>query len=112
MLLELGRAFSFFLSMLSLYPVLVSAFFVPGKRWEERLLPALLYVVLAGCTCLISGLLFARPSPDSPQGESLLSTLPMRMFLWTMVGMALLFALSWYLDVNFAPQLRHDCCRP
>jgi hypothetical protein len=36
----------------------------------------------------------------------------MRMFLWTMVGMALLFALSWYLDVYFAPQLRHDCCRP
>jgi hypothetical protein len=34
------------------------------------------------------------------------------MFLWTMVGMALLFALSWYLDVYFAPQLRHGCCRP
>lgn len=112
MLLELGRALSFFLSMLSLYPVLVSAFFVPGKRWEERLWLAFLYVVLSGCTCLISGLLFARPSPDNPGGEALLSTLPMRIFLWAMVGMALLFALSWYLDVYFASQLRHDCCRP
>jgi hypothetical protein len=112
MLLELGRPLSFFLSMLSLYPVLASAFFAPGQRWEERLLPAFLYVVLAGCTCLISGLLFSRPSPANPQGEPLMSTLPMRMFLWTMVGMALLFALSWYLDVYFAPQLRHDCCRP
>jgi hypothetical protein len=112
MLLELGRALSFFLSMLSLYPVLVSAFFVPGKRWEERLLLAFLYVVLAGCTCLISGILFSRPSPANPQGETLMSTLPMRLFLWAMVGMALLFALSWYLDVYFAPQLRHDCCRP
>jgi len=49
MLLELARPLSFFLSMLSLYPVLVSAFFVPGSRWEERLVGALLRIALAGC---------------------------------------------------------------
>jgi hypothetical protein len=112
MLLELARAFTFFLSMLSLYPVLVSAFFVPGKHWQERLLDSLLYVILAGCMCLISGLLFAQPSPANPDGDRLLTTLPMRLFVWTLVGMAVLFSLAWYLDVYFAPQLRHDCCRP
>jgi hypothetical protein len=112
MLLELSRAITFFLSMLSLYPVLVSAFFVPGKRWEERLLLTLLYLVLAGCVCLISGLLFAQPSPAEPQGGPLFKTPPVRMFFFALAGMAVLFALSWYLDENFAPQLRHNCCRP
>jgi hypothetical protein len=112
MILELARALSFFLSMLSLYPVLVSAFFTPGTHWQERLVLALLYVVLAGCACLISGLLFSRPSPSNPDGELLLSTLPVRMFLWTMVGMVLLFALSRFLEEYYVPMLRHGCCRP
>ncbi len=112
MLLELGRALSFFFSMLSLYPVLMSAFFVPGSRWQERLEMALLYIALAACACFFSGLLFARPSLDNPGGESLMSTLPVRLFLWTTAGMAILFALSWYLEENFVPFMRHNCCRP
>jgi hypothetical protein len=112
MLLDLARALTFFLSMLSLYPVLVSAFFVPGTRWPERLLGSMLYVLLAGCMCLISGLLFARPSWANPNGERLTKTLPVRMFFCALVGMALLFLLSWYLEENFAPLMRHDCCRP
>jgi hypothetical protein len=112
MLLELAKALIFFLSMISLYPVLMSAFFIPGTHWEERLLASLLYVVLAGCVCLISGLLFAHPSPANPEGDALIKTLPMRMFLWAMVSMAVLFALSWYLEEYFAPLMRHDCCRP
>jgi hypothetical protein len=112
MLLELGRALSFFFSMLSLYPVLVSAFFVPGSRWQERLVLALLYVVLAACACLISGLLFSRPSPANPDGDALLSTLPVRMFLWAMLGMAVLFTVTWYLEEFYVPMLHHGCCRP
>ena len=112
MLLELSKAITFFLSMLLLYPVLVSAFFVPGTHWQERLPASLFYVVLAGCVCLISGFLFAQPSPANPEGDALLKTLPVRMFLFALVGMGVLFALSWYLDVYFAPQLRHSCCRP
>jgi hypothetical protein len=111
MLLELARPLSFFLSMLSLYPVLVAAFFVPGTRWEERLVGALLRIALAGCMCLMSGLVFSRPSLENPEGERLMSTLPVRMFIWTMAGMALLFALSWYLEENFVPLMQHDCCR-
>jgi len=111
MLLELARPLSFFLGIMSLYPVLGSAFFVPGTRWEERLVGALLRIALAGWTCLMSGLVFSRPSPVNPNGERLMATLPVRMFIWAMVGMAVLFALSWYLEDYFVPLMQHDCCR-
>jgi hypothetical protein len=112
MLLELARPLSFFLSLLSLYPVMLSAFFVPGTRWEERLEMALLRVALAACVCFGSGALYAWHSrPGGEGGETLLATLPVRLFLWAMAGMAVLFALSWWLDVYYVPMLRHDCCR-
>ena len=113
MFLELLRPLSFFLSILSLYPVMLSAFFVPGTRWEERLWLALLRVTLAACVCLLSGLLYAWHPPSSPAAaEPLLSTLPVRLFFWAMAGMTLLFALSWCLDTWYMPMLRHGCCRP
>jgi hypothetical protein len=110
MLLELARPLSFFLGMFSLYPVMLSAFFVPGAHWEERLEMALLRVALAACICFASGLLYAWPS-NTGTPEPLLSTLPVRMFLWTLAGMAILFVLSWYLDTYYVPMARRDCCR-
>jgi hypothetical protein len=110
MLLELLRPLSFFLSMLSLYPVLLSAFFVPGTRWEERLEMALLRVVFAACISFTSGLLYSWHTGAEP-AEPLLATLPVRLFFWAMLGMILLFALSWWLDAYYVPMLRHDCCR-
>lgn len=112
MLLELGRALSFFLSILSLYPVLMSAFFVPGSHPQERLAMSVLKIALAACVSFLSGLLFAWPSPINPNGQSLMSTLPVRMFLWTMAGLAILFAISWYLEEYYLPLLPHPCCRP
>jgi hypothetical protein len=112
MLLELLRPLSFFLSMLSLYPVMLSAFFVPGSRWEERLEMTLLRVAFAACVCFTSGLLYVRHSPATNEpSEPLLSTLPVRMFLWALVGIAVLFVLSWYLDTYYVPMARRDCCR-
>jgi hypothetical protein len=112
MLLELLRPLSFFLSMLSLYPVMLSAFFVPGTHWEERLEIALLRVAFAACVCFTSGLLYAwRPHTNPQAAEPLLTTLPVRLFFWAVGGMALLFALSWWLDAYYVPMLRHDCCR-
>jgi hypothetical protein len=107
MLMELLRPVSFFLSMLSLYPVLVSAFFVPGTRWEERLWLALLRLAVAGCICLASGLLYRQS-----EGGTLLATLPVRLFFCGVGGMAVLFCLSWWLDAYYVPLLRHGCCRP
>jgi hypothetical protein len=113
MILELARPLSFFLSILSLYPVMLSAFFVPGTRWEERLAMALLRVALAACVCFTSGLLYSWHSRAIPEArESILSTLPVRLFFCAVGGMMVLFALSWWLDAYYVPMLRHDCCRP
>jgi hypothetical protein len=103
MLLDIAKALSFFLSILSLYPVVVSAFFIPGSRWEDRLVLALARVGLAGCVCFLSGLLFARPWEAGHSSESILATLPVRLYLWTMVGVAVLFALAWYMDLYVVP---------
>lgn len=97
MLLDLARAFSFLLSILSLYWVTISAFFVPGSRWQERLVLALLHMSLAACICFFSGLLFAWPSQLSRRREPIVSTLPVQLFFWTIAGVALLFLGSWYL---------------
>jgi hypothetical protein len=109
-ILELARPLSFLLSLLSLYPVLLSAFFVPGTRWEERLETALLRAALAGCVCFASGMLYAWPAPAGGH-ERLMQTLPVRVFLWAVAGMTVLFMLSWYLDTYYVPIARRDCCR-
>jgi len=106
MLLDLVKALSFFASMLSLYPVVVGAFFVPGSHWQDRLILALARVGLAGCICLLSGILFARPwqFTDHP-GHRLLATLPVRIYLWTILGVSVLFLLSWFLEEFYVPYL-------
>lgn len=110
MLLELARPLSFFLSILSLYPVMLSAFFELGTRWEERLEMALVRVGVAACVCFGSGMLYAW-RPGAGAGEPLLSTLPVRLFFWAMGGTVVLFVVSWWLDTYYVPLLRHDCCR-
>jgi hypothetical protein len=112
MLLEIGKSLSFFLSLISLYPLMASAFFVPGSRWQERLEISLPYIALAACLCFASGNLFSRPSPDNPEGESLITTLPVRLFFCALIGMAILFAVVGYLEVYYIPVLPHGCCRP
>ncbi len=114
MLLELGKALSFFLSILSIYALMVSAFFVPGSRWDERLAGSLLRIAVAACVCFASGLLFrqstsaASTPPENPTGHEeppVTQTLPVRLFFWALAGMALLFFLSWYLEEYYVPLL-------
>jgi hypothetical protein len=113
MLLELARPLSFLLSILSLYPVLMNAFFVPGTRWTDRLEMALLHALFAGCVCFASGLLYTWPgTPARAATGSLTAALPVRLFFWTLTGTALLFALSWYLEAYYIPLTDHGCCRP
>ena len=112
MLLELSKSLSFFLSLFSLYPVLASAFFVPASRWQERLEITLPYVALSACICFLSGYLFSRPSPENPQGDSLIATLPVRLFFCALACMAVLFIVVGYLESYYLPLLPHKCCRP
>ena len=102
MFLEIGKALSFLMSILSLCALLESAFFVPGSRWEERLVGSLLRIGLAGCVCFASGLLF-RSAEHSD--ASVVRTLPVKLFFWALTGMAVLFALSWYLEEYYVPLL-------
>jgi hypothetical protein len=106
MLLEVGRIFSFFLSVLALSEAMISAFFVPGVGWEERLTASLLRVAVAGCICFASGIMFnMNVRAHGAASPSLISTFPVRLFFWTLLGMAILFALSWYLDAYYVPLL-------
>lgn len=105
MLFDAGKALSFMLSILSLYPIMMSAFFVPGTGWVERLSMALAKTAMAACFCFASGLFFAYPPGPDRKGEPLLGTLPVQMFLWTVAGVAVLFVLSWYLDAYYVPLL-------
>jgi hypothetical protein len=97
MFLELFQVVSFVFSLLSLYWVTISAFFVPGSRWQDRLTVALLRLALAACVCFFSGLLFSWPKRRQRFHPSLLSTLPVQLFFWALAGIAVLFVSSWYI---------------
>jgi hypothetical protein len=100
-LLDLSKAVSFAMSILSLCALLDTAFFIPATRWEDRLVASLARIGFAGCVCLISGSLFHFSQPQVP----LARTLPVRLFLWALSGFSLLFALGWYLDAYYVPLL-------
>jgi hypothetical protein len=106
MLLDLGKAIALILSILSLYPVMLSAFFVPGTRWEDRLVMSLAHIALAAGVCFASGILFAlQPRPSLRNLATLTSTLPVRLFFLAMLAMAVLFVVSWYLEEFYVPLL-------
>jgi len=106
MLLDLGKAVSLILSILSLYPVMLSAFFVPGTRWEDRLGLVLVKIGFAACVCFASGFLFAlHPRPSLRAFSTVFSTLPVRIFFWSMAALCVLFIVSWYLEEYYVPLL-------
>lgn len=51
MLLDLGRLISLALSILSLYALMDSAFFVLATTWEQRLILSISRIGLAACVC-------------------------------------------------------------
>ncbi len=104
-MLEVGKAVGLMASILSLYPAMFSAFFVPGAGWQERLFLFGDKVLLSGCVCIASGMLFTWPAPDErwQGGLGVLRTLPMRLYFCGLAGMVVLFGVSWYLAVYYVP---------
>ncbi len=103
---ELGKFLSFFIGMMLLFPIIASAFFVPGSHWKQRLVLALVKIAFAGCACFLSGWFFLRPAEAGEDIiDRLLGTFPVKMFLWTMGAVVLLFVLSWYFEAYFVPML-------
>ncbi|RXH58515.1 hypothetical protein [Granulicella sibirica] len=98
MLLELGKAGSFVVCILSLYSVLMSGFFEPNTTWEQRLMLGLSRLFVAGCVSFASGLVFSYPVKTNPDaGVSVWRALPVQMFLWAGGLMGTLFLIAWYL---------------
>lgn len=97
-MLELAKAASFFFCILVICRAVIHAFFDPGARLEDRILLALVYLFFAACVSVFSGFIFIWPSRSNPEyGHRLISTLPMRVFLWASIGIVALFLSSWYL---------------
>lgn len=106
-MLEIGKALSFAASILSLYALMGSAFFAPGTRWEDRLIASIARIAVAACVCFASGILFRedalRRNPESH--PAITSTLPVRLFFWGLSLMALMFLLSWSLEMYYVPHI-------
>ncbi len=97
-MLELAKAVSFLVCILSLYWAAISAFFVPGEQWEERLWIAAFKLLAAAAICFYSGMVFSWPSKTNPEAfQRLTSTMPVRLYFWAVACIAVLFMLSWYL---------------
>jgi hypothetical protein len=98
MLLDLGKALSFFTCIVLVYHAAIHTFFALGARWEDRLALSLLKLALAACACFLSGMIFTWPSRNNPdRGLALSATLPVRFFFWSSAVIVALFMSSWFL---------------
>lgn len=95
------------LSILSLSVLMGHAFFVPGEPWTDRLIDALCLAVASGCICFAGGFIFEIPERrfDPEPTPHLIQTLPVRLFFWAIGLMAVLFAVSWFLAVDYVPMI-------
>ncbi len=107
MLLDLAKAVAFFFCILVLCQSALYAFFVPGTHWRERLMYALVRLAFAACVCLLSGIVFTLPVRANPdRNQPLAQSMPVRLYLWSLVGISILFAMAWYL-ADLAAQCGH-----
>jgi len=101
MILELARPVALLGCILSLLGVFRAAFLEPGSDVEQRITGSLGPLLLAVGIALAGGLIFQAGSHDrAGHSTSLIDAFPMRVFLWSIAGMLLLFLLSWYLEAH------------
>ena len=112
-MLEVAKAISFLLTILSLYPVLLAAFFEPNTDWQQRMTSAALRLLIAACVAIISGLIFTWPAKSNPDAKTMLiQTLPLKVFLSAAGFITLLFFAGWYTRCGAAAtsfHVRRDC---
>jgi hypothetical protein len=108
---ELAKIAALILSILSIYALLGSAFFVPGSAWQARLASAIETLAIAACVCFASGLLFTLTDPHAANHaeptvtQTVAQTLPVQLFFWSLGATVLLFLLSRYLEVFYIPYI-------
>jgi hypothetical protein len=104
---ELAKVVALILTIMSIYALLGSVFFVPGSPWQHRLLTSIETLAMTGCVCFASGLLFSittRPV-NGEEGPPVTRTLPVQLFFWSLGGVVLMFLLSRYLEVFYIPTI-------
>ena len=103
---ELAKLAALVLTILSIYALVVSAFFVPGSPWNARLLSSIETLAMTACVCFASGLLFSITGDSSPPPiRTVARTLPVQLFFWSLGGVVLMFLLSRYLEVYYIPTI-------
>jgi uncharacterized membrane protein YdcZ (DUF606 family) len=104
---ELAKLAALILTILSIYALLASAFFVPGSPWNQRLLTSVETLAMTGCVCFASGLLFrlTNQSVNGQQEPPVTRTLPVQLFFWSVGATVLMFLLSRYLEVYYIPTI-------
>ena len=101
---ELGRLAALILSVISLYALLGSAFFILGSHWQLRLERSIATLGITTCVCFASGILFTLTESPAHQA-SLHRTLPVQLYYWGVGATVLLFLLSLYLEAYYVPYL-------
>ena len=105
MVLELARPIALLFSILSLLGVFHAAFLEPAGDMEQRLVGSLGPLLLAASIAFAGGLTFQARwrmggNRRSAYVAPLIETFPVRIFCWSVAGMAVLFVLSWYLETH------------
>lgn len=95
MLLDLIRTMTCLGGVLIMAQALIGGLLTPGMLWQERLLFLAGRLVVAGCLCAASGLLFTFGDSSGMSKRRFRSTLPVRVLLWASLGVTTAFALSW-----------------
>ena len=103
MLRELLKPVALVMCILSQYAVFQAAFLDPAKDVRHRLLEALAMSGLAGVISLLGGWIFQDVGAAKIRSDMRLAkTLPVQMYCWCSAGMAVLFAVAWYIESNAA----------
>jgi hypothetical protein len=108
MLLELAKPVALLLCILSLLMVFHAAFLSledpnlipqPHHALEQRFADSLLLLSLSAAIAFTGGQIFRATEPTAC--PTLLSTLPVRIFLWAACGMPPLFFLARFLETHY-----------
>ena len=102
MLRELLKPVALLMCILSQYAVFQAAFLEPAKDMQHRMLEALAMSGLAGAVSLLGGWIFRDGDLGIRRDARLAKTWPVQFYCWCSAGMAVLFAMAWYIESNAA----------
>jgi hypothetical protein len=101
MFLELAKSASLLASIVSLCALFHATFLGLETNLEERLWNILGMLIVATAISFLSGELFRAKQSPTRTSDSLTATLPVKLFLWAIGIMLILFLVAWYLETHY-----------